>query len=216
MDNNDSIPPLIQSKISFKSAAQPSAPSGFQRVAQICWWMPVFAGLLCYGVSYWLKHGSVDPHTLVLASLAAGGITLLLCGLSLLLGIIALCGIPKHGAQGILWRSLRGMLASGVILAFMGEGFVHGYQAAIRARSALLTQRQAVQETHDGSKKETDSSTTPASTTTQPQVDKPKTTPEKSSQPWPVDTSLSAKATSHFQREMHNLSKEYADAAQQR
>ena len=215
MDDNDSIPPLIQSKISFARAAKPQAPSGFQRVAQICWWMPVFAGLLCYGVSYWLKHGNVDARTLVLASLAAGGITLLLCGLSFLLGIIALCGIPKHGAQGILWRSLRGMLASGIILSIMGEGFVHGYQAAVRARSALLAQRRAVQETHDDSKKETDGSTTPSSATTQPEVDKPKTTPEKSSQPWPVDTSLSAKATSHFQRELQNLSKDYADAAQQ-
>jgi hypothetical protein len=162
-----------------------------------------------------LKHGSVDPHTLVLASLAAGGITLLLCGLSLLLGIIALCGIPKHGTQGILWRSLRGMLASGVILAFMGEGFVHGYQAAIRARSALLAQRQAAQDSHDGSKKETDGSNTQASTGTQSQVDKSKTAPEKPAQAWPVDTSLAAKATSHFQRELQNLTKDYAEAAQQ-
>jgi hypothetical protein len=107
------------------------------------------------------------------------------------------------------------MLASGAILFVMGASFVHGYQTAVRARSTMLTQRQASQETHDNSKKETDGSTTPAPTGTQTQVDKTKTASDKSSQPWPVDTSLSAKATSHFQRELQNLSKDYADSAQQ-
>jgi len=210
MDNNDLIPPLIQSKISFKNAAQPSAPSGFQTVAQICWWLPVFAGLLCYGVSYWLKSGTVSAGNVVLASLGAGGLTLVMCGLSFLLGIIALCGIPKHGAQGILWRSLRGMLASGIILSIMGQGFVHGYQAAVRARSARLAQSQTAQDARDDSKKETDGSTRPTPATAQSQA-----APDKSSQAWPADTSLAAKATSHFQRELQSLSKDYADAAQQ-
>jgi hypothetical protein len=211
MDNNDSIPPLIQSKISFKSAAKPEAPSGFQRIAQVSLWMPICAWLLCRVLGYSLK--SMTPGTAVLVSLAAAGITLLLCCLSNVLGIIALFGIPKHGTQGILWRALGGMAASGAILFLMGAGFVHGYQTAVRARSTVLALRPSVQETHDDSKKATDGSATPA--TTQAQADKSKSASETSSQAWPVDTSLSAKATSHFQRELQSLSKDYAEAAQQ-
>ena len=206
MDNNDSIPPLIQSKISFKSAAQPSAPSFFQRAAQVCCWTSVFA-LLCIASGYWLKGMESGAGHLALV-----GTTILLCCLSIFLGIIALFGIPKHGPSGILLGVLMGVVVSGSILfvkgAKIGSEITQKYQSVVRARTALLAQRQTIQENHDGSN-------TQAPTGAQSQVDKTKTAPDKPAQAWPVDTSLSAKATSHFQRELQNLSKDYADAAQQ-
>ncbi len=213
MDNNDSIPPLIQSKISFTSAAKPAAPSGFQRAARISLWMSVVA-MLCTASGHWIK--GLDSGTLTLALIA-------LSLLSILLGIIALFGIPKHGASGILWGVLMGVVLSGSVLFVKGakigstisSTIVEKYQSVVRARTALLAQRQAVQDTHDNSKKETNGSTSPGASTTQNQSDKSNAASEKSSQPWPVDTSLSAKATSHFQRELQSLSKEYSEAAQQ-
>ena len=209
MDNNDSIPPLIQSKISFTSAARPPAPSGFQRTARISLSLSVIA-LLCTVSGHWVK--GLDSGTI---SLALIGLSLL----SILLGIIALFGIPKHGASGILWGVLIGVVFSGSVLFVKGakigstisSTIVEKYQSVVRARSVELAQRQATQETHDNSKKDTDGSTA----TGQSQVDKSKAASERPSQAWPVDTSLSAKATSHFQRELQSLSKDYAESAQQ-
>jgi hypothetical protein len=31
-------------------------------------------------------------------------------------GVIALCGIPRHGARGLLWKGLIGVVAFGVVL----------------------------------------------------------------------------------------------------
>src|SRR5258708_40298662 len=163
MDDTDSIPPLIQSKISFARAAKPQAPSGFQRVAQICWVTSVFA-LLCIASGYWLKGIESGAGHLALV-----GATILLCCLSIFLGIIALCGIPKHGTSGILLGVLMGVVVSGSILTVKGakiaSEIAQKYQSVVRARTAQSVQRQAVQETHDDSKKETNGSNTPSSTT---------------------------------------------------
>jgi hypothetical protein len=187
----DTAPAQPTGQVRFTSQPKPT-PNSFQRFAQICWWLPICAGLLCEAAQYAFK-GQHSP-TIGLVSLGLVTLTVLACCTSGVLGIIALCGIPKHGTQGILWRAGRGILLSTALLGYLGTGFIHGFQEAMKDHLAQLSLRHATQEVRAKSR-----------------PDAPDATPANKA---PVDNSPAGRATAAFHDEMQKLSTEYSAAAE--
>lgn len=209
----DEIPPIAQtSKVAFTNNTPKT--SFFQRAAQASWWMPVFALLLWKGAELALKRMEPQAQNTVLINLGVEGVTFLLCCLSIALGLLALCGIPKNGTRGILWRALRGMVASATLLFFMAAVFVNGITAAAKSRFSISTLQQAVQQLHDDSKKQLANGNGLSPASGQAQLDQLQTALEKAAAGSSGDTSLVAKAGAMFAGELRAVSKEYADSAQ--
>ncbi len=174
--------------------------------------MPVVAWPLWKGAALVLKR--MEPRDAVLITLGVEGVTFLLCSLSIAFGLVALCGIPKNGARGILWRALRGMVASGTLLFFMAAVFVNGITAAAKTRFAISNLQQAVQEIHDDSKKQLANGNGLSPATGQAQLDKLQSALEKAAAGSSGDTAMVAKAAALFAGELRAVSKEYGDSAQ--
>ena len=78
----------------------------------------------------------------------------LICLISIVFAVIALTGVSRYGREGILRRSLSGLVLSAVLLAIWGMGFVHGFQTAMQKRRAANPIIEAVTEQQDHLKKE--------------------------------------------------------------
>jgi hypothetical protein len=96
---------------------------------------------LCVAIIHSLK-GFEGPVAQV-SRLACAGVLALALLAGMLLGVIALCGIPKHGTQGILWPAVRGLVVSGAVLWLGVIGFVDGLRNGLILRQAHETARQA-------------------------------------------------------------------------
>src|SRR5438132_580669 len=91
--------------------------SFFHSAARCSLLFPVF-GILGNGAvhacgEYIKQYTGVDEHT---SQLIMGTLSAVLIVLGFLFGFLALCGVPRYGAKGILVRSLLGMLFNGAIL----------------------------------------------------------------------------------------------------
>jgi len=89
-------------------AEDQSKPSFFQQAAKASWLAPivaVVANLLLRNLDKFDERQAI-----------IGIMLLLLYGLGLTLGIVAMAGISKHGRRGILVPALIGILVNGAIL----------------------------------------------------------------------------------------------------
>src|SRR5579871_6681148 len=66
-----------------------------------------------------------------------------ICVLGILSGIVALCGIPKYGRQGILGKALAGLIAYALLIGLAVPNLLAARERALRARDA---QRQMTNE----------------------------------------------------------------------
>jgi hypothetical protein len=127
----------------LQAGRDPFAPSReddnaelFQNFAKWSRWLTILAGVLAYVVTRTLPETAAgDPSTRYIR-LGTGLVCCLMVLASLVLGIIALSAMRKHGTDGILKPALLGVTISIVFLSFFGSGFVRGYQNA-QARAAL-------------------------------------------------------------------------------
>jgi len=112
----------------------------FFKCARLSFWVPIGAGVFCAGVANSLR-GVEGPgaHITRLILLGVVGVALVA---GIVLAIIALCGIPKFGASGLIGPALRGLLASGGILWLTITGFLHGIHNVRALTAATDTIRQ--------------------------------------------------------------------------
>ncbi|HEX4644347.1 MAG TPA: hypothetical protein VH598_01935, partial [Verrucomicrobiae bacterium] len=103
--------------------------------AKLCFWLPIVAGLLCGGIVEALHGSQVSTQTSFWLRMGALGVAGLMVLASLVFGLIALCAIPRFGQEGLLLRSIRGMVISGGLIVAVVTGF--GYAA----RNHLVTSR---------------------------------------------------------------------------
>jgi hypothetical protein len=78
------------------------------QAAQVAFWAPVVA------IALWLATDSIRQSNATVGAFIAY-INIALIGASLILGIIALVGMRRHGPRGILVRSILGILLSSLI-----------------------------------------------------------------------------------------------------
>jgi hypothetical protein len=114
--------------------------SMFFKCARLSFWVPIGTGVFCAGVANALKGVEGQAaHITRFILLGAVGLALVV---GVVLAIIALCGVPKYGASGLVGPALRGLLASGGILWLTITGFMHGIHNVRALTSATDTVRQ--------------------------------------------------------------------------
>jgi hypothetical protein len=96
--------------------------------------MPLLSCVLMGATGRMIKDLNGNPMVKIIALASLGVFTLLLV-LSLVLSIVGLAAIPSHGRQGLLGRSLCGLLLSGLVLLLIATNFISGRREAIRART---------------------------------------------------------------------------------
>ena len=74
------------------------------------------------------------------AMIILGGTSTLLILLGFAFGIVALTGVRKHGAKGILGRAIAGICINGVIIAFMLIA-IPAFARAVRNAKQMQQQR---------------------------------------------------------------------------
>jgi hypothetical protein len=71
---------------------------------------------------------------------------------SLILGVVALRGVRKHGAKGILIPSIIGIIICGVALLFLGTALIAGIKNAgktvLPLQSAKMTESMGAEQTN--------------------------------------------------------------------
>jgi hypothetical protein len=123
-------------------APQPPEDGGslFFRCAKLSFWIPIGTGVFCAGVANALK--GMEGQTVHVTRLILLGVMGVALVAGIVLAVIALCGVPKYGASGLVGPALRGLLASGGILWLTITGFVHGIHNVRALTAATDTVRQ--------------------------------------------------------------------------
>jgi hypothetical protein len=101
--------------------------------------LPSLAIVICIIVRTSQQQISLSP----LVEFVVGGIVgiLLLGGIAL--AIVGLAGIPRHGARGILSKSIAGLVVNGAFLLIFGTGVMVGINRGIKSRQAARDVHQA-------------------------------------------------------------------------
>src|SRR5688500_2171991 len=97
----------------------PSEP--YFRAAKSAVWLPILGMLFVAGMYHAMKTETAAWARL--AILGASGIFVLLCLTGVVLAIVALCGIPKVGTEGILGRAVSGIIISLLLLSIFSVNF---------------------------------------------------------------------------------------------
>ena len=98
------------------------------------------APLLTIAIGFGAKTVSADPETGRTIMLIAGLISILLVLAGLVLGVVALFGIPKHGMKGILLPSIIGIALCSLWLSLLYTAAQAARQAAERAQQRTAAQ----------------------------------------------------------------------------
>lgn len=124
---NKALQDLQAGRDPFRQQAPPEDDGAlFYRCARLSFWVPIGTAIFCVGTANCFKDVHTETaHTARLVLLGVVGLSLVI---GLVLGLIGLCGIPRHGASGLAVPSLRGLLASGAILWLALTGYLHGIQ----------------------------------------------------------------------------------------
>jgi hypothetical protein len=104
-------------------------PEPYYKAANACIWLPIVAVVFSRGMNQVITSFSGPPNRLL--ALGIGAVFMLLLLTSLICGIIALCGMSKHGTDRIIWRSLIGTILSLGVGVLFSVGVVSGF---VRAR----------------------------------------------------------------------------------
>jgi hypothetical protein len=98
--------------IASQTAVNRSNWEFFHKAANWSFWLPVGASGLVFFIRRLLKDLGAGSESLQQTQTTLVLIGALAVFASLILGLIALCGIPKHGSEGILGKALRGIFTS--------------------------------------------------------------------------------------------------------
>jgi hypothetical protein len=182
--------------------------SSFFRCAKLSFWVPIGTGVFCAGVANALK-GMEGPAVHVTRLILLGAVGLALVA-GIVLAIIALCGVPKFGASGLVGPALRGLVASGAILLLTITGFVHG----ILNVRALTAATDTVRQVDNDIKKDVLNDKDPQVTLQKAQLglERVKLAMDSVSQGGSGSSALMAKAFSSHVAKMQALLKDYSGA----
>ncbi len=133
---------------------------------------------------------------------------------SIVLAVIALTGMSRYGKEGILRRSLSGLVLSAILLGIWGMAFVHGFQTALQNRKAANSITQAATEENNSLKKEFAQKGTIAPGSGQVTLKKMKSAFDQASRDMTGDEALVAKAGSAYMGKLQALLDDYTAAAQ--
>ncbi len=191
-----------------------SGPTFFHHAAKFSLWAPPLATFFCMGIEHAVKgeHGRWP----VLLCLGTGGLVMSLFLASFVLAIIALCGMGKHGTDGILVRAVSGLIISTLLSGIFLINFVHGFQAARHAstqdRKAMDTVAEATQEIRAQDRKEFRRSGTITAESAQPKIEKMKTALDEAANQASTDTAGAAQAAKAYLDKLQPLMADYAAA----
>jgi hypothetical protein len=125
----------------LQAGRDPFAPSPeklkkefYQNIGRWSKWLAIFAAAFVFAIIAWGPTKSAPGGTVthyVRLGLAAACVLMLFT--SLILGVIALCAMPRFGSDGILKPTVRGIILSILCLAF----FANGYRKLEQNRQAL-------------------------------------------------------------------------------
>jgi len=116
--------PVVSAEKTPKPVASESDGDCYRTFARLSIWLPLGAGVLCRGARAALggMEGAAAHSALMTCAWFLG----LAVMASLVLAIVAISGVPRYGAQGILWRAIRGLIMNVVVVCAFAQGFVQG------------------------------------------------------------------------------------------
>lgn len=127
----------------LQAGRDPFAPSRdgergefYQSVAKWSKWLVILAGVLSFVVSHTLSEAPTGDPSAQYVRVGTGWVCMLMFVVSLVLGVVALCVMRRHGSEGILRPALTGVCISAFCIYLFGDGFLRGYRNA-RARAEL-------------------------------------------------------------------------------
>jgi len=187
-----------------------SDPEFYYKAGKWCFWLPIISGIICKLSSQAIQ--GLPGHSAALSALVALGFSGVLLLGSVVLGIIALCGISKHGTERILVRSVVGLLISFLLLFVMGSGFISGFRRARTDHQLSLALRQSTDDMESSLKQDVEKGHGVSVTRTEASFEKFKTAMDAASQKASGDNALFAKASSAYLQQMQPLMKDYSSA----
>jgi hypothetical protein len=191
-----------------------SGPTFFHHAAKFSLWAPPLAAFFCMGIEHAVKgeHG----RWAVLLCLGTAGLVMFLFLASFVLAIIALCGMGKHGTDGILVRAVSGLIVVTLLSSIFVINFVHGFQTAFHAatqdRKAVAAVTETSHEIEAQQRKEFNRSHAITIESSQPRIEKLKTALDEAAETGTTDTALAAKATKAYLGKVQCLMMDYAAA----
>jgi hypothetical protein len=188
-----------------------SGPSFFHRAAKMSLLVPLLALIFSFGVTHAVK--GEQGQWVGIVTLVTGGLIAFLYVASFVLGIIALCGIPKHGTEGILIKALCGIVLNLFFLAIMGAGFIRGFETALKNHKALAGVTEASREIQQQDRNEFRRSGTIKADSAQAKFDKMKGALDEAAERGSADTALAAQASKAYLEKLQPLMKDYAASA---
>jgi hypothetical protein len=135
---NKALEDLQAGRDPFAPKPEELASEFYQNIAKWSTWMTILAAVFCFVVSRTLPAATPGDHLdryMRFGFLAVCGLMLLA---SIVLGVIALCAIPKYGSEGVLKPALRGIIVSLLLLGSFGNSYSQG----LKNQKALLAMEQ--------------------------------------------------------------------------
>src|SRR4051794_32961486 len=120
---NKALEDLQAGRDPFAPSPDDSKSEFYQNLAKWSKWLTILAAALYFVVSRSLPDappGDQGRRYVLLGLAVVCGLMLLT---SLVLGIIALCAVPKYGSEDILKPALRGVIVSLLVIAGFGYGY---------------------------------------------------------------------------------------------
>ena len=115
------------------------AKSFFHHAATISVWLIPVPFVIQFLAAPYFQSMERTPLGVIIRLGAAALIALSFCA-EVGLGLIALCGIPKYGVKGILWKALVGVLLPMLLIAAAIPTVIHARELA--GKTALQPARQ--------------------------------------------------------------------------
>jgi len=177
--------------------------------AKWCAALPVVAGVT---VKVWttISKGVEGPNARWLA-VGAGGLFVLLLLAALVLGIIALCGTAKLGRQGLLGRSIWGIVASLILLTLFGAGVLRGVRDVATVRALTASSKRLQEDT----KRDFERGDGVSPEKQELRVARLQAQMESASQLSSGNTALFAQSASAYLQRMQPIMREYSTATKQ-
>jgi hypothetical protein len=186
-------------------------PEPYYRAAKASLWLPITAVLFSEAIREALPAmpGQVGRW----ATIGAGGIAFLLLLAGLVVAIVALCGVPKHGREGILTRSLIGICLSLILLGFFATGVVNGFTRAWQNHKMAQSINESARDITTGMKQDLEQGHEISIARQQRRLDGMQQSLAAASEGASGDTALVAKAGAAYLQKLQPLVAEYAEAA---
>jgi hypothetical protein len=204
---NKALEDLQAGRDPFVSSHEESAPEHTYTMARLSLWLPIIAAVLSVGVMNALKGET--GAIVALVTLATAGVFVIMIVTSIVLGAIALAGMPRNGSEGILGRSLWGIGLSLVLLGFFGVGLLRG----VMTSQATRTMHEATLQMQADMKKDIDTGRGISADRQEARLNDLKASMDSAAQGTSGDAALLAQAGSAYLSRIQATMKDYASAA---